>query len=468
MRDGWSHCSGLGSARLDQGWGQPALNAAVALLVALCGRLSQALAVEEPGSMHYCGESSPTLGRIKMAVTLSAFSCKRMPTRFSLVGSPCVSRRNLTAILACIILLALASKCQADDATGKPAINVNDYFQIPADMVDHFPLLHSSENLQEANSFAHIVKDNSNSWTLHPTSRSVTIPTAKTELSFFYQNPESGTVTKVYNTYETVADTVYLEHLHSVLHVDCGPNSTLSITFNTSLSSTLSGLRFGLKLKHFTNYTKIAGGQSFLCNSSCAMGATISRHVVAVLSYREDEATGFLSSITMQTSRALQETLYNTNADIFVNGSFALIPKTLLRLNDNSTRLNWHAYLRKVHDSREAFKRRTATSLRNTDCGGDGTTLQCKFGSIQSGYSVEVRYQKSTTPFFNPCFVVDRMLHQNVCMLTLLTAIDLFNFNYDSSKGKATKSFLPLLSSSGVVFGCQNCYAYAGVTFKFR
>ena len=110
---------------------------------------------------------------------------------------------------------------------------------IPADMVDHFPLLHNSENLQEATAFAHIVKDNSNSWTLHRTSRSVTIPTAKTELSFFYQNPESGTVTKVYNTYETVADTVYLEYLHSsVLHVECGLNSTLSITFNTSFLTT--------------------------------------------------------------------------------------------------------------------------------------------------------------------------------------------------------------------------------------
>ena len=71
---------------------------------------------------------------------------------------------------------------------------------------------------------------------------------------------------------------------------------------------------------------------------------------------------------------------------------------------------------------------------------------------------------KKVPPIFNPLFC----RRQDASVLTLLTAIDLFNFNYDSSKGKATKSFLPLLSSSGVVFGCQNCYAYAGVTFKFR
>lgn len=58
--------------------------------------------------------------------------------------------------------------------------------------------------------------------------------------------------------------------------------------------------------------------------------------------------------------------------------------------------------------------------------------------------------------------------------------MDLFNFNYDSTKSKAASSFLPLFGSGspskastdtvgeGVVVGCQNCYAYASVTFKFR
>ena len=62
----------------------------------------------------------------------------------------------------------------------------------------------------------------------------------------------------------------------------------------------------------------------------------------------------------------------------------------------------------------------------------------------------------------------------------LIAAIDLFNFNYDSAKSKAVSSFMPLFGSgspaaestdtvgTGVVVGCQNCYAYAGVTFKFR
>ena len=319
-----------------------------------------------------------------------------MPTRFSFVRSPFSPLRGLLAFLAFIVLLiAPACECYVEDASSKPAINVNDYFQLPADMVEHYPLLRSSENLQETTAFAHISKD-MNTWTTHRTSRSVAIPTAHTELSFLYQNPQTGTITKVYNTYDTVADTVYFEHLHSVLAIECDHNSTLSITYNSSLSPTAPGLRFGLKRSHFTSYTKIAGGQSFFCNSSNAMGAIISRHVTGVTSYSEDETTGFLSSITIQTSRALQETLYNTNADIFVNGSFALIPKNLLRLNTNSTRLNWHEYLRKVHDSREAFMRRTSASLRNTDCGGDGTTLQCKFDSIRTGFNVEVRYQKST------------------------------------------------------------------------
>ena len=65
-------------------------------------------------------------------------------------------------------------------------------------------------------------------------------------------------------------------------------------------------------------------------------------------------------------------------------------------------------------------------------------------------------------------------------VLMILSAIDLFNFNYNTAKGKATAAFIPLFGTgaaatsstdtipSGVVFGCQNCYAYAGVSFTFR
>jgi hypothetical protein len=316
-----------------------------------------------------------------------------MPIRFFHVGSSFLSI-FLAALTYTALLIAPSCECRVEDASGKPVINIDDFFQLPADMVEHFPLLQSSENLQKSTAFAHISKDK-NTWSTHRSSRSVTIPTAHTELSFFYQNPQTGTVTKVHNSYETVADIVYLEHLHSILHVECDHNSTLSITFNASLSPTAPGLRFGLKRSHFTNYTKISGGQSFFCHSSNVIGTTISRHVIEVTSYAEDEATGFLSSITIETSPALQESLYNTNADIFVNGSFVLIPKTALRLNVNSTRLNWHVYLRKMHDSRKAVQSRTSASLRNSDCGGDGVALQCKFASIKTGFNAEVRYQKS-------------------------------------------------------------------------
>ncbi len=62
----------------------------------------------------------------------------------------------------------------------------------------------------------------------------------------------------------------------------------------------------------------------------------------------------------------------------------------------------------------------------------------------------------------------------------LLSAINLFNFNYNCAKGKATAAFIPLFGTgaeakssthtipSGLVFGSQNCYAYAGVSFTFR
>jgi hypothetical protein len=59
-----------------------------------------------------------------------------------------------------------------------------------------------------------------------------------------------------------------------------------------------------------------------------------------------------------------------------------------------------------------------------------------------------------------------------------IAAIDLFNFNFESAKGKAYQSFIQLFGSgsssttetmpTGVVFGCDNCYAYAGVSFTFK
>jgi hypothetical protein len=60
----------------------------------------------------------------------------------------------------------------------------------------------------------------------------------------------------------------------------------------------------------------------------------------------------------------------------------------------------------------------------------------------------------------------------------LFTAIDLFNFNYDDKKGKAVEPFMQLFGTgapttseevpTGIVFGCDNCYAYAGVSFVFK
>ena len=102
--------------------------------------------------------------------------------------------------------------------------------------------------------------------------------------------------------------------------------------------------------------------------------------------------------------------MYNTDADFFVNGSFALIPKTNLRVNHNSSRLSWQGYLRKLHVARESFRRRSASKLKQFDCGGDGTVLQCKFGIIKTGFGAEVRYVKSNTCFINIFNVVQRSL----------------------------------------------------------
>jgi hypothetical protein len=297
-----------------------------------------------------------------------------------------VAKRNFFVALACFIMLVPVIKSQSSD------IDINDYFQIPSDMVEHFPLLHLKEDIQQSTAaFAHITRD-SNSWTTHGTAVGVQIPTVHSNISFFFQNPETGTVTKVHNAYSTVADVVYLEHLHSVKHVTCDQNSILTITFNATLSQSTSGLRFGSKRSHFTEYTKVAGGQSFFCQSSCAMGTEISRKVVQVISFTTDPGTEFLSSITIETSSAPPESLYNAVADIFMNGTIALIHKNNMRLNHKSSRLNWHRYVRKVHDSREKFTRlRSQANLRAATCEND---LCTEFGTVGSGYTGEIRFKK--------------------------------------------------------------------------
>lgn len=290
------------------------------------------------------------------------------------------------------MVLAQVLQCQGDDSTDKPVIDTNDYFQIPADMINHFPLLHLTEQTEQTTAFARVIKD-STSWTTLSTSTSIRIPTVNTNLSFFYQNPETGTVTKVHNVYSTVADIVYLEHLESVKHVTCDRNTILTITFNSSLSLSTQGLRFGLKRAHYTTLTKVAGGQSFFCQSSCSMGDIISRSVEEVLSHSEDPETGLLSSITIKTSAAPPEILYSAVADIFMNGTVALIPKTSMRVNQNFGRLNWHRYAKKVHHIREESVRlRSAAKLRAKDC--DTSGLLC-YGTVGNGYAVGLTYEKS-------------------------------------------------------------------------
>ena len=303
--------------------------------------------------------------------------------------------------LACIVVIAPVLQCQGALSVDKPVIDTNDYFQIPADMIDHFPLVHHTEQNEQSTTFARVIKD-SNSWTTQSTPTSILIPTVNTNLSFFYQNSETGTVTKVYNVYSTVADIVYLEHLESVIDVTCDQNSLLTLIFNSSVSaSTQKKLKFGLKRAHYTTSTKIAGGQSFYCQASCSMGDIISRSVEEVISHTENPETGFLSSITIKTSAAPTEMLYNAVADIFMNGTVALIPKTSLRVNHNRGRLSWHRYAKRVHHSREeSIRLRSAAKLRDKVCKDDGKFC---YGTVGNGYAIGIIYEKGTCYVSVPC-----------------------------------------------------------------
>jgi hypothetical protein len=40
--------------------------------------------------------------------------------------------------------------------------------------------------------------------------------------------------------------------------------------------------------------------------------------------------------------------------------------------------------------------------------------------------------------------------------------------NYDTTTGKAKEPFQSIFKSDGMIFGCENCFAYAGVSFKFK
>jgi len=54
----------------------------------------------------------------------------------------------------------------------------------------------------------------------------------------------------------------------------------------------------------------------------------------------------------------------------------------------------------------------------------------------------------------------------------------LFNYNYDAAGNKAKQRYIPLFGDgatassgdlpSGFAVGCLDCYAYAGITLKFR
>ena len=287
------------------------------------------------------------------------------------------------------MILAPVLQCQGDASVDKPAIDTKDYFQLPADMIDHFPLLHFTQQNVQAKAYAHVIKD-SNSWTTLRDPATIQIPTVNTNINFLYENPETGTITKVHNVYSTVADIVYLEHLESVKHVTCDQGSTLTITFDSSLSPSTRGLKFGLKRAHYTTFTQVAGGQSFFCQSSCSMGDVISRSVVNVISHSEDLQTGYLSSITIQTSAAPLESMYNAIANIFMNGTIALIPKTSMRLNQNSGRLNWHGFAKKVHLSREESKK---AKLRS--CNSDKTFCS---GGVGVGWGIGFKYVKGVCP----------------------------------------------------------------------
>ena len=108
--------------------------------------------------------------------------------------------------------------------------------------------------------------------------------------------------------------------------------------------------------------------------------------------------------------------MYNTDADIFINGSFALIPKTNLRVYHNSSRLSWRGYLRKVHVARESFRRQSAAKLRSYDV---GTT----FGFIKTGFAAEVRYVNSNTFFINIFNVAQRSLTIQASICSISTTI---------------------------------------------
>ncbi len=122
------------------------------------------------------------------------------------------------------------------------------------------------------------------------------------------------------------------------------------------------------------------------------MGDVISRSVEEVISHSEDPETGFLSSITIKTSAAPMEMLYNAVADIFMNGTIALIPKTSMRVNHNHGRLSWHRYAKKVHYSREeSIRLRSAAKLRDKECKDEGKFC---YGVVGNGYAVGIIYEK--------------------------------------------------------------------------
>ena len=55
------------------------------------------------------------------------------------------------------MMLSPVVVCYGEENSEKPFIDIHDYFQLPADMVNNFPLIHSGENHPRI--IHHLVKD---------------------------------------------------------------------------------------------------------------------------------------------------------------------------------------------------------------------------------------------------------------------------------------------------------------------
>jgi hypothetical protein len=232
----------------------------------------------------------------------------------------------LVSAVALLIVTPGASDHASQQAVSD-SINVDEYFQIPADLFLHqHSLARHSQHIQSSQQLAHRIKTG-NGWKTSSDAQLATIDQQIVFDSFFYHNSQTGAVSNITAAFETVSDTIYFDQILSAQSVSCD-GDLISVKFDPSIlnSPPNDSLTFGTKCAHYASNIRVTGGNAFFCSTPSDSTALFFRRITSVISCVEDPDAGRTASIKLITADSNPLSFYNSISDYNLNGSMALIP----------------------------------------------------------------------------------------------------------------------------------------------